>query len=461
MSAMLLILSSILISIYAFERHWKSSVLPLPPGPRGLPWIGNTFQMPRKKQWIHFNEWAKIYGNIYHLRVFTTHYIVLNSAKAASDLLDKRSAIYSDRPTFVMGGELVGRNVSVVFSHYGERLRTYRKLLHAYLNPQSSQMTGSIVLRIAYGHIVAGGRDRFVDLAEELSKMTGEAIQPGRWLVDSFPFLRHVPSWFPGAGFKRWASQKRKRSDEIIFGPLNFVQEQLANGTALPSFTADLLSSKAPSLGSNAEHIIACVASSFYAGTTASTLETFFLMMVLHPDIQHKAQAEIDLVVGKKRLPDLSDRPLLRYIECLIKEVYRFHPAAPVLIHSVMQDDDYEGYHIPAGSNILVNSWAICHDENAYPDPNRFWPERFMLDEGPPDPRLFVFGYGRRLCPGKHLAETTVFLCIARTLATINILPIVHASGQIDLPKIHYTSSPVSHPKPFPCNVTRRSDCLF
>ncbi|KAF8191118.1 cytochrome P450 [Mycena galopus ATCC 62051] len=491
---LLVFASTLLIAAIVFGR--RSTTLPLPPGPRGLPWIGNALQMPRKQQWIKFRDWARIYGDIYHLHVFSTHYIVLNTAKAAIDLLEKRSAIYSDRPTFVMGGELVGRDVTVVFSHYGERLRTYRRLLHTYLNPQSSQshvktqtdavdqfllgilehaqetmprirlMTGSIVLRIAYGHIVTGAKDYFVDLAEELATMTGEAIQPGRWLVDSFPFLRHVPSWFPGAGFQHWAAQKRKRGDEIIFSPIELVRQQMANGTALPSFTEDLLSSTDHSLGPDAEHIIACVASSFYAAgtdTTASTLETFFLMMILHPDIQRKAQAEIDSVVDDGRLPDLSDRPLLPYVDCLIKELYRFHPAAPVLLHSVMKDDQYEGYHIPLGSTIVVNLWALGHDKDTYPDPDRFWPERFMSDgktPAPPDPRQFAFGYGRRLCPGKQFGDTTVFLCVARTLAAINIAPALNSTGQPTMPEMHYTSAPVSHPLPFSCKITRRSRCL-
>ncbi|KAJ7490967.1 cytochrome P450 [Mycena latifolia] len=485
--SLLIVPTLVIAAALMLGRRWRSPrSLPLPPG--------NTFQMPRQNQWIRFKEWALEHGNIYHLRVFSTHYIVLNSAKAANDLFEKRSAIYSDRPTFVMGGELVGRDVSVVLSHYGERLRTYRRLLHSYLGPQAAQshvktqtdavdqfllgiiqnpeetvpriraMTGSISLRLAYGYIVKGGKDYYVDLAEELANLTAEAIQPGRWLVDSFPILRHMPSWFPGGGFKRWAAEKRIRSDEIIFSPLELVRQQMANGTALPSFSTDLLSSSAKSLGPDAEYIIACVASSFYAAgidTTASTLGTFVMMMVHHPDIQRKAQAEIDAVVGTERLPDLGDRPLLPYIDCLIKEVYRFHPAAPMLIHSVMKDDNYEGYSIPAGSTIFANVWAICHDESTYPEPDRFWPERFMPDgtnEVPPDPRQFVFGAGRRSCPGKHFGETTVFLCIARALATIDISPTVDSMGRSELPKIQFTSVLVSNPKPFTCKIAPRSE---
>jgi cytochrome P450 len=88
-------------------------------------------------------------------------------------------------------------------------------------------------------------------------------------------------------------------------------------------------------------------------------LSTFFLMMIHHPDIQRKAQAEIDAVLDDGRLPGPEDRPLLPYIECIIKEVYRFHPAAPVLIHRVMKDDEYAGYSIPAGCTMLVNLWSV------------------------------------------------------------------------------------------------------
>ena len=62
----------------------------------------------------------------------------------------------------------------------------------------------------------------------------------------------------------------------------------------------------------------------------------------------------------------------------------------------------------------------MLHDERQYPEPDTFNPDRF-LDSNQPDPTLYVFGFGRRACPGSHLAQASVFLAIAQTLALFNI----------------------------------------
>lgn len=80
-------------------------------------------------------------------------------------------------------------------------------------------------------------------------------------------------------------------------------------------------------------------------------------MMARHPEIQRKAQEEIDSVVGTDRLPTMEDRDSLPYVCNLIKEVFRINPAAPVIPHSLDNDDVYEGYRIPKGTWVMVNTW--------------------------------------------------------------------------------------------------------
>lgn len=123
--------------------------------------------------------------------------------------------------------------------------------------------------------------------------------------------------------------------------------------------------------------------------------------MVLYPDVQHKAQAEIDAVVGPHRLPNFSDRQSLPYITAVMKEVTRWHSAAPLgLPHFINVDDEYNGYHIPKGSIVLGNTWGILHDPRTYAEPMEFKPERYFvdgkLDYSSNDPGRFSFGYGRR-----------------------------------------------------------------
>lgn len=109
------------------------------------------------------------------------------------------------------------------------------------------------------------------------------------------------------------------------------------------------------------EDIIKWAATSIYGGgadTTVSAVHTFFLAMTLYPDVQAKAQAEIDAVVGRDRLPTLADRPHLPYITALMNEVLRWSPVAPLAIpHATMQDDVYQGYLIPKGSLVIPNVW--------------------------------------------------------------------------------------------------------
>ena len=77
-----------------------------PPGPKPLPIIGNVLDMPKSYYWITYADWAKRYGDVIHANVLGTHYIILNSLEAVEDLLEKRSAIYSDRPRLPMMNEL-------------------------------------------------------------------------------------------------------------------------------------------------------------------------------------------------------------------------------------------------------------------------------------------------------------------------------------------------------------------
>jgi len=197
--------------------------------------------------------------------------------------------------------------------------------------------------------------------------------------------------------------------------------------------------------------------------TTNSTISTFFLAMTIYPDVQRKAQAELDAVLGPRcdRLPDFSDRPNLPYIEALVKEVFRWHPAVPMYVHRLMQDDEYEGYHIPEGSFIFHNTWGLMRDEAVYPDPLAFNPDRFLSkhddDSVNPDSRIFLFGSGRRVCPGMNLASDSLFLLYARTLAAFNISEPIGDDGRPVRQKAEFTSGLISHPTEFMCEITPRS----
>ncbi|KIL66933.1 hypothetical protein M378DRAFT_355739 [Amanita muscaria Koide BX008] len=185
--------------------------------------------------------------------------------------------------------------------------------------------------------------------------------------------------------------------------------------------------------------------------------------MTLHPVEQKKAQQEIDHVVGSDRLPNFEDRSSLPYVEALYREVLRWRPIGPLTFpHATDKDDVYNGYFIPKGANVFANVWAISRDEIVYPDPEAFRPERFFKNDGTlkDDNVMYLFGFGRRICPGRHLADSVIWLTIASVLATFNISKAKDADGnlvEIDAGTDAFTDSILSGPLPFECSITPRS----
>ncbi|KAH8102293.1 cytochrome P450 [Cristinia sonorae] len=488
----LLLIAVLLLRRIIFRRNRP----PLPPGPKALPLVGNVLDMPSSYEWLTFIDWSKKWGDILSVTLLGQTIVILGSPKHAFELLEKRSTTYSDRPILVMCGELMGWDQALALTHYGDRFREYRRLLgrligskalvkqfhslieqetHRFLsrvlrNPDGvaahiRNSIGATILMISYGHKVSleEGSDPYIDQVNEAMEQFTIASTPGAFLVDILPVLKYVPAWFPGASFKRKASAWRKSLLTTADVPFEDVKKQMDAGTHIESFTSMNLASEKDELDDAKIHSIKWTAASLYAGgadTSVSAIYGFFLAMTLFPEAQRKAQEEIDEVIGSDRLPMVEDRDNLPYVEALVKEVFRFNPVAPLgLPHRVSEDDVYEGYFIPKGTMVLANIWQFLHDPEVYHDPMNFQPDRFLSKEGhlpERDPRELCFGYGRRLCPGVHLADVSVWTSCAMSLAVFDISPVVE-NGKVVEVKNEYLSGTVSHPKPFRCTIKPRS----
>ncbi|KGO45758.1 Cytochrome P450 [Penicillium expansum] len=327
------------------------------------------------------------------------------------------------------------------------------------------RMTGASILDMVYGYKVEpSGPDPLVDIADLSNKQFSIAVQTGIWIVDSVPILKYLPTWFPGAGFQRTAREWRHNLTSLAERPYAFVLHQRSKQKDAASYVSrhlDLLNSPATP---EEESVIKWTAGVMYAGgadTTVSTLLTFFRVMAQFPDIQRHAQAEIDIVVGS-RLPTMSDRQNLPYVDALIKEVMRWHPIAPLGVpHMATEEDEYNGYRIPKGAVLVANIWSFAHDPEIYNEPMKFNPDRFLECEdgiAPEcDPQKVVFGFGRRICPGRFLADASLFLTISKSLAVFDIAKSVGEDGkEIDLPD-EFSPGIISHPSPFRVQVRPRS----
>ncbi|KAJ3481038.1 hypothetical protein NLI96_g7942 [Meripilus lineatus] len=146
--------------------------------------------------------------------------------------------------------------------------------------------------------------------------------------------------------------------------------------------------------------------------TMGASIVLVIFAMLHHPEAQAKAQKEIDRVIGTSRLPDFSDRESLPMVECVIQESLRWNQPAPLAVpHCTRDDDVYNGMFIPKGSLIFPNAVFMCLDERIYSNPKEFWPERYLpKPQGNGEPHSgSTYGFGRRTCPGKYLADAGLY----------------------------------------------------
>ncbi|KAH9886935.1 cytochrome P450 [Cubamyces lactineus] len=488
---------------FVFSRRARgakhASSARLPPGPKPIPVLGNVHQLPMDYQEKTFAQWAKLYGDVVYAKLFRRPVLVLNSLRAAQDLLEKKSGKYSDRPRLILLSELMGWDNVITHMRYGDRFRKHRRWMHEgfqskdallgyrhvqrretytllsglletptnFLNHIQRWAVGSI-MEITYGHRIHSMDDEYVKLARNATVETVLAGSPGSMLVDFFPVLKNIPTWMPGAGFKRNAFKVRGLVRALMDAPYNMVKNAMASGNARPCFTTSLLEELYARNGMTLEEEddIKGAAGVIYAGSSPSTvtvLTTFFLAMVLHPEAFKRAQEELDTVIGRTRLPDFDDRDSLPYLECVLREIYRWQCPVPLAIpHNLTEDDEYRGYHIQANTMVIPNIWNMTQDPILYPEPQKFRPERW-LEMSPQaaefaNPRKVVFGFGRRVCPGRDFADNSVWLAMANVISLFDISKTVDCYGHEVTPAPEFHSGFVSHPKPFACCIRPRSE---
>jgi hypothetical protein len=243
-------------------------------------------------------------------------------------------------------------------------------------------------------------------------------------LMDCYPILRKMPNRLLPVCRKAVALERQCSS--VFLSCWLEVKKAILDGSAMPCFCKFVVDSqKAEGFSDELASYIAGDIIEAGSNTTSDELIGFLMAMVTHPDVQRRAKEEIDAVVGPHRLPTFEDMAQLPYIRGCVKETLRWMPTTVLLVpHSPMKDDIYEGHLIPAGSSVVVNVWALNMDPETWPNPRVFDPSRFEMEmrseheiatSGDPTVRRhnFLFGGGRRLCQGIHIAERSMFLSMA------------------------------------------------
>ncbi|KAF5660152.1 hypothetical protein FHETE_9125 [Fusarium heterosporum] len=486
-----------LVSFLLFRHFQLRSKGPLPPGPRGLPLVGNIQDLPPPGvlEWKHWQKHKERYGPISSVSVLGKLFVILHDKQVIMDLLETRALKSASRPKLVFAGDVVGYDSIMGMMPYDRTFRLHRKLTatqvsnksitrfepiqeleilrllkRIYADPNSenlpdhlNQVSGSIMLRILYNYETDPEKnDPIVATANQVMEEFSQATSPGAWMVDLIPWLRYIPEWMPGSGFKRVAKTYREHLLQGVERPYNYVREQMASGNDDVSYVAGLIQDVHRKIDPEEERVIQWTAASMMnAGTdtTGATLLAFFAAMVIYPDVQKRAQEDIDRVTAGTRLPSLSDKQNLPYINAIAQETLRWHTLAPMgFPHMTTEDDTYNGYFIPKDTLLFPAAASLTHDPEVYHSPTEFKPERFFEPYSEHPPNDVVFGFGRRACPGRWIADQTMFLSIAQTLAVFDVKKALDDKGQeID---VRYEQLPgvIARVKPFPHRIVLRSE---
>ncbi|KAI1826284.1 cytochrome protein [Xylaria intraflava] len=488
--AMALVLSARITLIMIFSKKPG----PLPPGPKGLPFVGNVNDLPPpgQRECEHWIKHKDIYGPISSVTVLGTTIVILNSSELAVELLDRKSAVYSSRPRLPFA-DITGLGSAMPMLPYNKMLRYQRKLIYTFIGSPAAATTyidvqekeahrfllrvlqrpesfldhirteaGAIILKTVYGYTVEPHKsDPLVKLIGESMEHFAAAVVPGAWLVDVIPALQYIPEWMPGTGWKETSKKWRNTIMETAEKPLLFARKRRANGHAEKSYVGKFYDDRGDDLSPDDCDTLKWTALSLFGGgadTTVNMLSAFFLAMILYPDVQRKAQEEIDQVIGTGRLPMYSDRDRLPYVDAVVTEAWRWHPVVPLNTpHTSDAEHFVNGYYIPKGALVMANIWAFTHDPVVYPDPSAFNPLRYLGPNSAPNPTKHVFGYGRRICPGRHIAMSSVWITIAQSLAVLNIKKGLDANGREIEPTVASTPGLVSRPEEFKATIKPRS----
>ncbi|KAK0442535.1 cytochrome P450 [Desarmillaria tabescens] len=419
-------------SLAVFIRSYYRSKL-LPPGPPGHWLFGN--EIPTKRAFLKYEEWTKEYGPVYSLTRFGKVYIVVGRYDAAMEIMEKGGSQTSDRPRSIAGSETFSGGLRSIMLNDTPRWRIlYRLVIHldeheAYANVlfirafhshwktdkaaayeplqlhhakklilsildnpvgltmHANTYAASVIFTLTYGKTTPTTLDDpdLQDMVRD-SRRFRMVILPGAYLVDTIPILRWVPGYL--AELKRW----HQDSLVLIRRCLGRIQTRMDAGE-----DAAYLAGAMFGAGSN---------------TTAAALTFIVMTAACFPDAVRVVQKEIDEVVSGDRCPTFQDRERLPQVMAFVYECYRWRPLVPSgIAHAANQDFIWKGYVIPKGATIVASPWSIFRSPDFFPDPENFDPQRWIVDgKLREDIKQFVYGFGRRICPGARIANRSLFI---------------------------------------------------
>ncbi|GJE93448.1 cytochrome P450 [Phanerochaete sordida] len=495
-------LSGVVALVYALLhvfRQMKIKALGnLPPGPSGLPIVGSLPFLSHYPE-LTLHKYAKKFGPLYSMFLGDQLFVVVSDPQIVKDLVITNGAIFSSRKEMFMKSKIIFVRRGITATPYDDTWRKHRRLAAQFL---SNKAVGNYVpglelevkemLRNLYSKGQAGavpinpqphaGRtslNNILTIAFGIRTDTIDHPLVGHWLKHSREFMNctgPVSNWvdfvpllrnFPNMTMINRGKRLHQGLVDTCSGLINDVDRRMKAGEDVPDCMAKfLLSVKEEEKLDDLDIIFVCAA--FMIGgveTTAAIKQWFAAHIPAFPMMQARAQMELDRVVGRDRLPQPEDEKKLPYVRAIIKEIERVHnPFWLGTPHLSTEDFNYRGHLIPKNTVVIINSYTMHNDPQRFPEPEKFNPDRYLNDHysnaesanlaDPYQRDHWMFGAGRRICPGIPLAEQEIFLAVAGMLWAFNMQQL--PDEPIDLKE--YDGLSGRSPVPFRIKMTPRHE---
>ncbi|XP_047307831.1 flavonoid 3'-monooxygenase CYP75B137-like [Impatiens glandulifera] len=450
------------LSIYVFTKRLKTGQsLPIPPGPKGLPLLGNLLSLEPEIH-THFATLAKTYGPIFTLKLGLKLCVVITSPSLAREILKDQDTIFANRdiPAVALAMPYGGKDI--VFTPYGPEWRMLRRVCvhdmlgtstldsvypirfqemrntvkHLYGKAGCSVNIGemmflmviNVVTNMLWGSSVSASErasigSEFRKVVEEITQQIGKPN-----VSDFIPWL----AWFDLQGVCKKMRKSGMKFDRIFNDVIDKSRRLGMNELdgdedgGIKDFLQVLLKlkdEKNAKISLTMNHIKALLLDMVVGGTdtTSNTIEFAMAEMMNKPEIIKKVQEELDNVVGKNKMVQECHIPNLPYLTSVMKEVLRLHPALPLMVPHCPSDSRVIGetYTIPKSARVFINVWAIHRDPLLWENPLEFNPDRFVEGRGDYSGKDFSyipFGSGRRSCAGIVMAERMTMFSLASLL---------------------------------------------
>ncbi|KAL3825586.1 hypothetical protein ACJIZ3_021615 [Penstemon smallii] len=457
----LLLLPIVLLIIFSSFRKERSRK---PPGPRGLPVIGNLHQL---KEPLHEYFWrlSKKYGPLFYMKLGSRPVLVANSSRMAQEILKIQDIIFCSRPAILSFRKISYELLDIALSPYSEYWREMRKVCTLHLlsakrvqsfrpirEDEVSRMvqkitlkassfetinltemitflTSTIICRVAFGKRYEQGSDE--------SKRFNRLIHEFQTAVSDFYFTDYFPliGWLDKitgkiANLDRICKEWDSFYQQIIDEHLDPDRSKSRDGDVIDI----LLQLREEELGTSfrldMDHIKAVLMNVYFASTDTIATTTTWIMtsLIKNPVVMKKAQEEIRALLSQRKKEMVEEEDImavgLPYLNAVIKEAMRKYMTLPLLVpRETREKCTIDGFEIPAKTLVYVNVWAVANDPVIWENPEDFMPERFLEDDRRismdlkgQDFELMPFGAGRRGCPGITMALATVQLALANFL---------------------------------------------